>query len=114
MMNKLKRTIDKMLDDAYERLLGTTTDEGENIAKTEIVDLYVILDLIRDARRSVYAVWERGHLGGEDAYVCSKCGVGFTGPDRAEIAYSHKYCPECGSKMDLSEIEFDGDTWSAD
>ena len=56
MMNKLKRTIDKMLDDAYERLLGTTTDEGENIAKTEIVDLYVILDLIRDARRSVYAV----------------------------------------------------------
>lgn len=113
-MNKLKRTVDIMLDDAYERLLRTTTDEGENIAKTEIADLYVILDLIRDARLSASAVWERGYLGGEDAYVCSKCGAGFTGPNRADIAYNHKYCPECGSKMDLSEIVFDGDAWGAD
>ena len=115
MMDKLKRTIDKILGDAYERLLGTTTDESENIAKMEIVDLYVILDLIREERRAqCMTFWMRGHLGGEDAYVCSKCGAGFTGPNRAEIAYNHKYCPKCGSKMDLSEIVFDGDTWGVD
>ena len=107
MMNKLKRTIDKILDDVYERRLKTMSYEAEDMIIAEIEDLEQILDIIREEEQQ--AQWMRGHLGGEDAYVCSKCGAGFTGPNRAEIAYNHKYCPKCGSKMDLSVIEFDGD-----
>lgn len=112
MMDKLKRTIDKILDDVYERRLKTMSYEAEDMIIAETEDLEQILDQIREEERR--AQWMRGHLGGEDAYVCSKCGAGFTGPNRAEIAYNHQYCPKCGSKMDLSVIEFDGDTWSAD
>ena len=115
MMDKLKRTIDKILDDVYERLLKTTSDEAEEIIIEEIEDLAQILNLIRKEQRAQRVTfWMRGLWGGEDAYICSKCGTSFTGPNRAEIAYNHKYCPKCGSKMDLSKIEFDGDTWSAD
>ena len=115
MMDKLKRTIDKILDDVYERLLKTMSYEAEDMIIAEIEDLNKILDLIRKEQRAqCVTFWMRGLWGGEDAYICSKCGTSFTGPNRAEIAYNHKYCPECGSKMDLSEIEFDGDTWSAD
>ena len=85
--------------------------EAEDMIITEIDDLHPI----REGRRAqCLTLWMRGHLGGEEAYVCSKCGAGFTGPNRVEIAYNHKYCPKCGSKMDLSVIEFDDDTWSAD
>ena len=115
MMDKLKRTTDKILDDVYERLLKTMSYEAEDMIIAETEDLDQILDLIREERQAqCVTFWMRGHLGKEDAYVCSNCGAGFTGPNRAEIAYNHKYCPKCGSKMDLSKIEFDGDTWSAD
>ena len=111
MMDKLKRTIDKILDDVYERRLKTMSYEAEDMIIAEIEDLEQILDLIREEREAQCVTFcMRGHLGGEDAYVCSKCGTGFIGPNRAEIAYNHKYCPKCGSKMDLSVIEFDGDT----
>ena len=110
-MDKLKRTIDKILDDVYERRLKTMSYEAEDMIIAEIEDLEQILDLIREEQQAQrVAFWMQGHLGGEDAYICSKCGTSFTGPNRAEIAYNHKYCPKCGSKMDLSEIEFDGDT----
>lgn len=117
MMNKLKQTIDKILDDVYERRLKTMSYEAEDMIIAEIEDLEQILDLIREEEQQqsqCLAFWMRGHLGGEDAYVCSKCGAGFTGSNRAEIAYNHKYCPKCGSKMDLSMVEFDGDTWGVD
>ena len=115
MMDKLKRTIDKILDDVYERLLKTMSNEAEDMIIAEIEDLEQILDLIREEQQAQCGTfWMRGLWGGEDAYICSKCGTSFTGPNRAEMAYNHKYCPKCGSKMDLSAIEFDGDTQSAD
>ena len=115
MIDKLKRTIDKILDDVYERLLKTMSYEAEDMIIAEIEDLEQILDLIREEQQAqCVTFWMRGLWGGEDAYICSKCGTSFTGPNRAEIAYNHKYCPKCGSKTDLSAIEFDGDTWDAD
>ena len=69
MMNKLKRLIDKILDDVYERRLKTMSYEAEDMIIAETEDLEQILDLIREEEQKAQclAFWERGHLGGEDA-----------------------------------------------
>ena len=57
MIDKLKRTIDKILDDVYERLLKTMSYEAEDMIIAEIEDLDKILDLIREEQQ---AQWMRG------------------------------------------------------
>lgn len=52
MMNKLKQTIDKILDDVYERRLKTMSYEAEDMIIAEIEDLDQILDLIREEQQA--------------------------------------------------------------
>ena len=53
-----------------------------------------------DVVEVVHASWVWGKVCSNSGYCCTNCGCGFTGENAEWIAKEHKYCPNCGAKMD--------------
>lgn len=53
-----------------------------------------------DAEPVVHGHWNVESDNGSIMFTCSCCGYGYADIDSVFVDEPHKYCPECGAKMD--------------
>ena len=88
---------EKRLIDANAALLNTYNEVFWSESEAAAVRSFLVQQKTVDAVEVVHGHWEHENC---DIFHCSVCGYVDAFPHMDEGIRPHKYCPDCGAKMD--------------